>query len=287
MGHYPGSVDSPNRATIYGPLPDHGKTNVSLVLHTTETTGMPSFNGGDSAPHYVYDPTSRVWTMWAEYEDGYVGTLKGHSSACHGNCQAFQVEILAYSDSRYHPWVGEFTDGNYRDLADFYAWARQRYGIGNAVTVQPSEGWRYGTDSPYRMTCSEWDGFSGLTAHGAVPQNTHWDTGVLDLLRIYELSQEDDVTFTHFKIGDERPEWEPIVWFLFQIQGGEIDPNVNSSQVTSELPWKTSVRAVQQEDFNLISDLLNLNSDWEAQLNREGLYRWGREIAALQQQAWG
>ena len=87
MGLYPGSIDSPTEATIYGPLPDHGRTQVSLVLHTTETWGMPGFNHGDTAPHYVYQPSGRSWTMWAEYEDGWVGTLRGHANGGHGNCQ--------------------------------------------------------------------------------------------------------------------------------------------------------------------------------------------------------
>ena len=74
MGLYPGSVDHDTEATIYGTLPDHDKTNVALVLHTSETVGMPSFGGdGSTAPHYVYAPTTRIWTMWAEYEYGYVG----------------------------------------------------------------------------------------------------------------------------------------------------------------------------------------------------------------------
>ena len=185
MGLYPGSQDSPNKAMIYGPLPSHGFSTVALVLHTTETRGMPSFGNGDTAPHYVYDPTSRVWTMWAEYEWGYVGTLKGHSSG-HYNCKAFQVEILGYSDPNHSPWVGDFTEENYADLADFVQWARERYGIGNLVTLTPEGGWRYGVDSIYRLTDDEWAEFTGLTAHGAVPNNTHYDTGVLDLLLISE-----------------------------------------------------------------------------------------------------
>jgi len=191
MGYYPGSYDSANPATVYGPLPDHGKTNVALVLHTTETTGMPSFNHGDTAPHYVYNPTTRQWTKWAEYEDGYVGTLKGHTSACHGNCQAFQVEILAYSDPSHDPWVGDFGDDQYQDIADFYRWAVDRYSIGEAVTPTPAGGWLYGTSSPHRLSCDEWDKFTGLTAHGAVPGNTHYDTGVLDLQRIFDLAGGD------------------------------------------------------------------------------------------------
>ena len=85
--------------------------------------------------------------MWAEYEDGWVGTMKGHANGGHGNCQAFQVEIIGYSNSDYDPWVGDFTDDNYRDLADFYKWAMDRYPIGAAVTPTPDGGWRYDTTS--------------------------------------------------------------------------------------------------------------------------------------------
>ncbi len=201
MGLYPGSTNSPTPATIYGPLPDHGRTQVSLVLHTTETTGTPGFNGGAAAPHYLYYPKTRSWMMWAEYEDGWVGTLRGHSEGGHGNCQAFQVEIVSYSDRNIadaHPdrlWVGDFTDEHYSDLADFYAWSMDRYGIGADVTPTPVGGWLYGTGSPHRLSPAAWDALSGVTAHGAVPLNSHWDTGVLDLQRIHDLALGDYVDY--------------------------------------------------------------------------------------------
>ena len=193
MGLYPNSVDSGSPAKVYGPLPTHGFTAVALVLHTTETRGMPGFGNGDTAPHYVYNPTSREWTMFAEFEDGYVGTMKGHSNGGHSNCKAFQVEILGYSDGNHSPWVGDFTEENYQDLADFYAWAMDRYGIGDAYTPTPGGGWLYGTSSPHRLTDAAYGELSGLTAHGAVPRNTHWDTGVLDLGLIHDLAMEEHV----------------------------------------------------------------------------------------------
>ena len=193
MGLYPGSSnDYAGQATTYGPLPSHDRTAVALVYHTTETRGMPGFNHGDTAPHYVYDPRYRTWYVWAEWEAGYVGTLKGHSTG-HYNCKAFQVEILAYSDQAAAAsvggiWVGDFTEDHYADLAEFLAWARDRYGVGGAVSATPAGGWLYGAGSPYRMAETDWYGFSGLTAHGAVPGNTHWDTGVLDLELINDLA---------------------------------------------------------------------------------------------------
>lgn len=182
-------------ATTYGPLPDHGKVNVSLVLHTTETKGVPSFGGGDTAPHLVYLPDTRAWQQWAEF-DRYVGTMKGHSSGGHGNCQALQVEIVAYSDRSAASqagglWVGDLLDAHYQDLADLYRWLMAQGLVGLDLTPTPDGGWRYGTSSPHRLTPQQWDGFSGLTCHGAVPGNTHWDTGVLDLEHIWLRATEE------------------------------------------------------------------------------------------------
>lgn len=191
MGLFPGSVDSPKRATTYGTLPDHGQQNVAIILHTTETLGMPSFRDGLTAPHYVYSPMTRVWTMFAEYEDGYVGTLVGHTRDGHGNCKAFQVEILGYSNEEYHPNVTEFTDENYEDLARFVKWARGRYKIEDDYDPTPAGGFKYGLEADTRMSVEEWEHFGGLACHGSVPGNKHWDTGKLDLARISILAGGD------------------------------------------------------------------------------------------------
>lgn len=251
MGHYPGSVDNPERGTVYGPLPTHGFDEVALVLHTTETRGMPGFNHGDTAPHYVYSPTTRVWTMWSEYEDGYVGTMKGHSTGGHSNCKAFQVEILGYSDGNHSPWVGDFTDQNYQDLADFVKWARERYGIGDMVTPTPDGGWRYGTGSEHRLSDEEWAEFTGLTAHGAVPRNTHWDTGVLDLARIDALAKEEG------PVDPTCPWDEPCDMHYNKDEWGEDSTGIcNAPEWAYEaLDWGVDVgmirvRDTSRDDFN-------------------------------------
>ena len=231
MGLYPTSIDSPTKATTYGPLPSHGFDKLALVLHTTETATMPGFNGGDVAPHYTYDPVSRIWTMWAEVEDGYVGTMKGHTTGGHGNCKAIQVEIIGYSDGTAaadpRRWVGNFTDQNYADLAAFYKWVMSRYRVPLNVTSTPQGGWTYGVNSPHRMSTSQWESFGGLTAHGAVPLNTHWDTGVLDLGRIANHigGNMDDIGRNQLYIqqgqkGQDVEYWQNII---IQVGTGDLD----------------------------------------------------------------
>ena len=256
MGNYPGSIDWKIRAKTYGPLPTHDRTNVALVLHTTETSRMPSFSGkgnpGDVAPHYAYDLKTRQWTMWAEPEDGYVGTIKGHSTG-HYNCKAIQVEMIGYSNGdKGSPWVGDATEDNYQDLADFYKWTRELHNVGPDLTPTPPGGWKYGVDSPYRLTENEWEKFSGLTGHGAVPKNTHWDPGVLDLKHIYVLSYKEEPPVSEPSInklgrdilyvreGDEG--WEVEYWqvmAIIAVKGIPFVGNSNRSFIAEFAPLLT------------------------------------------------
>jgi hypothetical protein len=274
-------------ATTYGPLPDHGAEAIALVLHTTETVGLPSFSNGDTAPHFTYDPRTSTWLQWATL-DRYVGTMKGHSSGGHGNCKAIQVEVLAYSSSDVPAggtWVGDLTDRDYAELADLFRWLISQRWVGDDCTPTPPDGWRYGASSPWRLTDAQWWEFSGVTAHGAVPRNSHWDTGVLNLERVWaEAIQEAGVDT--YMVGERYQTYEPIVWDLVLAVGGTINANANSAQVGQWLPWKSDVRLVQVEDFNLLADLLEMNEVTYDKLIGAGLYRYGKEVAALRQLAY-
>lgn len=235
-GMFPGATRSTIRATVYGPLPTHGKTNVALVLHTTETRGMPRYNGGDTAPHYTFDARRLTWHEHASPTSGYVGTLNGHSTGGHGNCQALQVEIIAFSDSIAAAevggfWVGDFKDEQYAELARFFAWAQAYHRIGGSVYGPPLPNpWRAGADSPLRLSPDEWDAFTGLTAHGAVPLNTHWDTGVLDLDRI---AREANVMIFEDYVKGVVEGWAEDTfgtWNRFARLFGETDLTVESPQ---------------------------------------------------------
>jgi hypothetical protein len=264
----------------YGDLPDHGFENVKLVLHTTETKGMPSFGGGSTAPHYVYAPLTGLWTMFAEYDDGRVGTMKGHATN-HANDSAFQVEILAYSNEDHRPWVGEFTDANYDDLAAFYRWAIDRYPIGAAVTPTPAGGFKYGASAPTRGTEDAYNAFSGVTCHGWVYGNSHWDTGVLDLQRIHDLATEEESTIMLWQINQRYSTYEELTWLLFQAAGGTINVNQSAAHQLEPVLGKTDPTLVTVDDFDYISVLLNMDDKQTDKLIEDGLYPLGKEIAAL------
>jgi len=224
-------------ATTYGPQPTHGNGSSALVLHTTETVGMPGFSNGDTAPHLVYDPRDRTWTQLADL-NRYVGTMKGHSSG-HWNCKAIQVEILAYSDRAAAGskgiWVGDFTSDHYQDLAGLYAWLIAQEWVGLDLTPTPAGGWKYGTGSPYRLTPAAYAALSGLTCHGAVPGNTHWDTGVLELQLIWGIAVDGDAPPPTNPPGMERT----AMWPMYETDG------YTTPSGSGRTTWRDNVKVLQ------------------------------------------
>lgn len=175
----------------WGPLPDRGMTTLALVYHTTETEGRPGYNKGEIAPHLTVDPKTRM--IWQHGNlSKRMGSMLGFTSAgVAANDKSFQVEWICYSskkiadDSRSRLWVGDWDDEMYGLAAEIMAWFVEHKGIGLTVHSPPLGGsWKHGAGSELRMAEDNWKDFAGLTAHGGVPGQVHWDTGVMDLTRI-------------------------------------------------------------------------------------------------------
>ena len=90
---------------------------------------------------------------------------------------------------------------------------------------------------------------------------------------------------TNYQIGVRSAPYEDVTWLLYQLEGGTIDPNRNSSQVAGLL-GKSDVRLPTEEDFDKIATFTGMSASARQGLKNDGLYRWGKEIAALRQYAW-
>ncbi len=93
---------------------------------------------------------------------------------------------------------------------------------------------------------------------------------------------------SHFNLGDEDPQWEPELWRLFELAGGVINPNGNSSQIETLMPWHqgVSVRIPMLEDFELLAGFIDANEYSLVKMVENGLYKWGLELAALRERAY-
>lgn len=175
----------------YGALTNRYPT--CLILHTTETVGMPGYSNGNHAPHLTYHPAQNRFYQHQSFTS-WVGTMRAGNGPVSNNAKALQIEIICYSDkpladaAANRIWVGHLTDRNYADLAAVVKFLHDQGHLPSLGVYMPSTTWRYGEASPFRMSVNQFMQFSGITAHGAAPGNAHWNTGVLDIRRIAQLA---------------------------------------------------------------------------------------------------
>lgn len=187
---YPRAVRGAPGAWTYGDL--DADLAPALVLHTTETREWAGFSLGAFAPHYSYHAARREWRWHGADLGRRVGTMKSSlRTGTPANEKSWQLEIVAYSSFPIALevggfWVGNFSPGQYGDLAHFARWLADvdpRLNL-DAVMAVPFGGWRAGASSRHRLSAADWLAFDGLGAHGGVTGQAHWDTGVLDLARV-------------------------------------------------------------------------------------------------------
>lgn len=176
-----------------------------LVLHTTETSGMPGYSGGATAPHITYDPRSRFFIQHTPFTTA-ARALKNEAGGIQTNRDtALQIEIICYSNKPvadqqpYRDWVGDLDkiEGALKDLQAFIDWVCQEWGVQKIWPGKQALYYGEANAPGFRMSQSEWDKYNGVCGHQHVPENTHWDPGALDWTT---LMKEENMVWT--KPGD-------------------------------------------------------------------------------------
>ena len=166
-------------------------TPVRLVLHSTETSGWPSYQQGASAPHLTvradFEAKRLAWRQHFDLERSAraLRNPAGGVETNHADC--VQVEIVGTCD---RAWSGAATlkmwnlpDWAVRDLAAFVRWLASVTG----VPLVAASAWpRYPNDDHARMTGREWLDFRGVCGHLHVPENTHQDPGDFPAVELIE-----------------------------------------------------------------------------------------------------
>jgi len=157
-----------------------------LVVHTTETVGLPSYAGGASAPHITYDPNTRQFTQHTDLNTA-ARALRNEAGGVETNrANAYQLEVICYSakhiadQSPSRLWVGDLEDTAYDDIRDLA-------GFLNIPLVWPGHqalSYAEANAPGFRMAGSDWLDFHGIVGHQHVPENTHWDPGAFDWTRL-------------------------------------------------------------------------------------------------------
>lgn len=152
-----------------------------ILLHTTETTGWPSYNkagqDGDSAPTLTYNVATRKWRQH-NYLDTSARALGDPTSTPvrENRDNVIQIEMIWYAGK-----IGDLPDTAYQDLAEFVAYVRKEWG-GPSLNFAKA-GATSSTD--VHMTNDQYDAFNGLLGHANAPKpSTHWDPGNFDYAKL-------------------------------------------------------------------------------------------------------
>ena len=154
-----------------------------LVIHTTETAGVPGYGGGKTAPHITYSPASRKFYQHTDFLTAARALRHPFGTPQTNRANTLQLEIVCYSDKRVADqspsriWVGELTDGHYQDLADFIGWCGDEFDVKPTWPDKQAFSYSQANATEFRLLDAQWRLFHGVCGHQHVPDNTHWVPG--------------------------------------------------------------------------------------------------------------
>lgn len=159
-----------------------------MVLHTTETAGMPGYANGYSAPHLTYDTRTRTFVQHTSLLLSARALRNAAGGVQTNRDSAIQLEIICYSDENIaerDPYnrrpVSQLTAAHKQDIHEFLLWCSENFGVGMYWPEKQAYSYAQANAPGFRMSQAEWDNWGGVCAHQHVPEgNTHWDTGALD-----------------------------------------------------------------------------------------------------------
>ncbi|MEU5425528.1 peptidoglycan-binding protein [Streptomyces olivoreticuli] len=199
---YPGA----SRSYWYGNRYDGSEIDPNCgILHTTEGTSLPSYDGGSNAPNITAVPnfaTKKLdWYQHYSFDRSARALVNKAGGVETNTLNCIQVELVGTCDpDNARTWDGDKAGEDYiywpdapdwalDGLAEFLAWNNKNKGIPLAGPSQwlayPSS---YG-DTDARMSFSTWTAFKGWAGHQHVPENDHGDPGDIDFAKLIAKAQ--------------------------------------------------------------------------------------------------
>lgn len=193
-----------------GPSPigytSNSKTDWKMVWHTTETNGMPGYNGGAYTPQLTgqlreYGSKTKVKRVLHQHYNfmTQAGKALVHTSGSGetNTDHAVQIELIATCDEN-NPnclYVEDLTDDDFLWLSQVVDYVQSKVPVARRQlgTFKKFDA-SYGANNGVRFSVNYWDDSSGHCGHQNVPGNVHGDPGLLDLQRILDGSADMPMT---------------------------------------------------------------------------------------------
>jgi len=174
------------------------------VLHTTEGTDWPSYNGGSIAPNLTAKPDFKaqklVYRQHFPVDKSSRALVNRPGGVETNTLNAFQIELVGTCDPDTHArWAKagythlywpEAPDWALRDLAALFAWLAKEHGIPLTSAVKflayPSS---YGSKNGQRLSGAAWLKYTGWLGHQHVPESDHGDPGGFPIGKVLSLAK--------------------------------------------------------------------------------------------------
>ncbi|WP_225846879.1 hypothetical protein [Streptomyces sp. HPF1205] len=192
---------------------DHMTVN-TLVLHTTETMGLPDYEQGAVAPTLTAMPDMKAQRLiwWQHFDiDVSARALANKPGGVQTNTlNVAQLELGGTCDYAHRAlWGTKHAGLDYvywphaphwalQGVADFLRWLHANHGV---PLVAPALWLAYGPDSrrsgvvpaaygatSARMSLAAWTAFQGVAGHCHVPENDHGDPGAFPISTVLAMA---------------------------------------------------------------------------------------------------
>jgi hypothetical protein len=189
-----------------------------VVLHTTETAGMPSYNSGRAAPHLTYDPKTYTWTQHTSF-DVAARALRNRLGGVQTNrANALQIEVICYSNKAiadeqpYRLWAGDLSPLQISDIQIFIKWAAEEFGFNPVGPDRTALSYAEANAPGFRVDGPTWYSSAyGVYGHQHIPEQTHWDPAAL-----WPLVQSETIRRNMYPINRDEPGRKEDVRFYQQ-----------------------------------------------------------------------
>lgn len=196
-----------------------------LVIHTTEGTSLPGYEGGATAPNITFVPDFKNKRLKAVQHyrvdissRALVNKLGGVATNTNNVTQAEFVGTCDPTTSKRwaaagveHIFWPQAPDWALRDMAEYVAWLYENHGVPLTVPAKwPAYPSSYGNGQGQRMSGEQWNKFRGMCGHMHVTENSHGDPGSLPIQKVLAyareiLGEDDDLPDT----GTPKPPTTP------------------------------------------------------------------------------
>lgn len=243
-----------------------------LVLHTTEGTSWPSYDGGAVAPHLTalpdFDAKKLIWRQHFPVTKSARALVNRAGGVQTNTANCIQIELVgtdgwASKANKNAPykladkwcWPTNATDWMLRDVAAFIRWCHTEWGIPYRAPYAFDD-WR-GANS-HRMSFSQWRAFEGVCGHSHVPENDHTDPGAFPIARV--LTMAAGGTNTN-KENDDMPSVSDIWNGKIPFKAANGHPKVTTGSLLNEAASQATYATQIARQAKASADAANVKLD--------------------------